>query len=125
MASGTTTKKVVIVEDDKALANVLEDKLQSEGFSVTKAVNGEEGLAVIKTVKPNLIILDLMMPVMGGQAMLHRLRNIPEFKLLPVIVLTNAGDIENLEEAHYLNAYFFIKSNVSLEEIVKSVQDLT
>ncbi|HYK08777.1 MAG TPA: response regulator, partial [Candidatus Eisenbacteria bacterium] len=87
MASGTPAKKVIIVEDDKALANVLEDKLKSEGFSVTKAVNGEEGLTVIKTVKPNLIILDLMMPVMGGQAMLHRLRDIPEFKLLPVIVL--------------------------------------
>lgn len=125
MASGTPAKKIVIVEDDKALANVLEDKLKSEGFTVTKAVNGEEGLTVIKTVRPNLVILDLMMPVMGGQAMLHRLRNLPEFKHLPVIVLTNAGDIENLEEAHWLNAYFFIKSNTSLEEIVKSVQDLT
>src|SRR5258706_2874084 len=114
-------KQILVVEDDTALANILEDKLVKEGFSVNKAVNGQEGLDKIVTLKPNLILLDLMMPVMSGQVMLHKLREMPEFKTLPVIVLTNAGDIDNLQDAHFQNAYFLIKTNVSLKDIVKSI----
>lgn len=117
-------KKILIVEDDTSLATVLGEKLTQEGFVVSKAGNGEEGLKMAQNVDPNLIILDLLMPVMGGQAMLHRLRAMQKFKHLPVMVLTNAGDVDNLQEAHFQNAYFFIKSNVTLEEIVKSVKHL-
>src|SRR5260221_2479370 len=116
-------KQILIVEDDVSLANILEEKLTHEGFSVEKAANGQEGLDKTVALKPNLILLDLMMPIMSGPIMLHRLREMPDFKHLPVIVLTNAGDADNLRDAHFQNAYFLIKSNVSLKEIVKSVRD--
>lgn len=117
-------KKVLIVEDDTSLANILEDKLKEQGFTVEKASNGKEGLEKASSFEPHLILLDLLMPVMGGQAMLTRLRELEKFKTLPVVVLTNAGDVENMQGAHFKNAYFLIKSNVSLAEIMKSVQDL-
>src|SRR5690348_9011319 len=71
------SKKVLVVEDDVAMANILEDKLKNEGFSVSKASNGEEGLQMAQAVGPNAVLLDLMMPVMNGQTMLHRLRQLP------------------------------------------------
>ncbi len=117
-------KKILIVEDDQALVDVLEETLKKEGFSTEKAANGKEGLDKAQSFKPNLILLDLMMPVMSGQSMLHHLRELPEFKNLPVIVLTNAGEVDNLQFAHFKNAHFLIKSNVSLAEIVKIVREL-
>jgi CheY-like chemotaxis protein len=67
-----------------------------------------------------------MMPVMDGKAMLRRLREIPEFKTLPVIVLTNAGDVDSIRETrlYYDANEFLIKSNVSTEDILKTVKDL-
>ncbi len=118
-------KKILIIEDEKAMAEILEAHLKKSGYSVIKAVNGEDGLETIKIVKPHLVILDLMMPIMDGKTMLHKLRRIPEFKDLPVIVLTNAGDAENLRETHlYLGAQFFVKSNVSMDEIVGAIKEM-
>jgi DNA-binding response OmpR family regulator len=118
--------KVLIVEDEKMLADALELKLKNEGYEVLKAENGQAGLDIVNTNKPNIILLDLMMPIMNGKQMLQKLREIPEFKTLPVIVLTNAGDADNIKETKmYYNASdFLIKSNVSPEDIVNKVKML-
>lgn len=117
-------RKILIVEDEEALAGALEDEFKNEGFIVIKAENGELGLEKAKLEKPDVILLDLLMPVMDGQTMLRRLREIDEFRNLPVVVLTNNGDIENIRETQfYGNAIeFLIKSNVSLKEISKKVK---
>src|SRR5256885_14425413 len=106
-------KKILIVEDEKKLANILEDSLKDAGFDVIKAENGEVGLELIKTYHPDLVLLDLMMPIMDGKIMLRKLRGIPQFKKLPVIVLTNAGEVENIKETqmYYDAEHFLIKSN--------------
>ncbi len=119
-------KKILIVEDEDLLANALVVKFQHEGFEVLRAANGQIGLDLAKTQKPQIILLDLMMPVMDGKAMLRELRKIPEFKFTPVIVLTNAGGIDNIRETQsYYNAIeFLIKSNVSTDEIVDRVKRL-
>jgi two-component system alkaline phosphatase synthesis response regulator PhoP len=119
-------KKILVVEDEKVLADALEIKLKHEGYEVYKAENGQAGLELTKTVKPDLLLLDLMMPVMDGKTMLHHLREIPEFKTLPVVVLTNAGDVDNIRETQmYYNVNnFLIKSNVSTADIVKQVRDI-
>jgi DNA-binding response OmpR family regulator len=128
-ANVTTTyppKRVLIVEDEPALASALEVKLKHEGFEVAKAANGQAGLETASTFNPHVILLDLMMPVMDGKTMLRRLREIPQFSHLPVIILSNAGAVENIRETQvFFNASeFFIKSNVSLEEIVAKIKDL-
>lgn len=116
-------KKILIVEDDVTILDMYHDKFLLEGFNVIKAVNGAIGLAKAKSEKPDVILLDLMMPVMDGQTMLKKLREIPEFKKLPVVVLTNAGQVENIRVTKlYDNACdFLIKSNVEVNDVVKRV----
>jgi DNA-binding response OmpR family regulator len=117
-------QKIVIVEDEQLLANALSLKLKKEGFETFIASNGQEGLDVITAQKPQLVLLDLMMPVMDGKTMLKHLREIPQFAALPVIVLTNAGEVDNITQTQrYLNAAaFLIKSNVSVSEIISTVK---
>lgn len=122
--STTPPKTVLIVEDEKPFSNILEARLTDEGFKIIKAEDGEVGLKMATTHMPDIILLDLMMPVMDGKSMLHKLREIPECKKIPVIVLTNAGEIENIRETQFYSdaAEFLIKSNVTLDEIVKKIK---
>lgn len=122
----TRPKKVLVVEDESALADTLGGELESAGFIVMKAPNGEIGLQKVKSEKPDLVLLDLLMPVMDGKMMLHKMREIPEFRRTPVIVLTNAGEIENIRETqvYYGAEEFMIKSNVSIEEIITRIRSL-
>jgi two-component system alkaline phosphatase synthesis response regulator PhoP len=117
-------KKILIVEDDAILLEMYQDKFIHEGFTVITAENGKDGLQKAIELKPNIILLDLMMPVMNGLEMLKKLREFPQFKRLPVIILTNAGEVENIRETkRYDDACdFLIKSNVSVEEVVKKVK---
>ncbi len=125
-AAPVNQKKMVIVEDERVLADALEIKFQHENFQVFKAENGQAGLQLILEKKPDIILLDLMMPVMDGKAMLRKMREIPEFKYIPVVVLTNAGQVDNIRETkEYGDASaFLIKSNINPEDVVKVVKDL-
>lgn len=119
-------KKILVVEDDQMLRDFYVELLQQQGYAVLQATNGQEGFDTIVAQKPNLVLLDLMMPIMDGKAMLHTIRQIPEFKNLPVIVLTNAGDVDSIQ---YMKLYenvneFFIKANVNPEEIINRVKNL-
>lgn len=120
-------KKVLIIEDEAILGDALESKLKNEGFITSRAENGQLGLDSIKSQKPDVVLLDLIMPVMDGKSMLRELRNIPEFKHLPVIVLTNAGTIDNMKETKLYDdaSDFLIKSNTSMDEIVSRVRTIT
>jgi DNA-binding response OmpR family regulator len=117
-------KKILIVEDDAILLEMYKDKFVTEGFEVITAINGKEGLEKTLEQKPNIIILDLMMPVMSGESMLKKIREFPQFKRLPVIVLTNAGEVDNIRlTKRYDDACdFLIKSNVSIDDVVDKVR---
>ena len=122
----TTQKKIIIIEDETVLADALEIKFKHENFQVFKAENGQIGLDMIKANKPDIVLLDLMMPVMDGKTMLRKMREIQEFKYTPVVVLTNAGDVQNMKETkQYDNASaFLIKSNISPDDVVNLVHEL-
>ena len=126
-AAPVTAKKVLIVEDEKMLADALTVKLSRAGFQVLRAENGQIGLDLAAAQKPNIVLLDLMRPVMDGKAFLEKLRGMPEFKTLPVIILTNSGSVDNMRETKtYFNASeFFVKSNTSLDQIVEKITALT
>lgn len=123
-AASQLVKKVLIVEDEKMIADALTEVFTSEGFMVLTAENGQIGLTSIQTQRPDIVLLDLMMPVMDGKTMLMNLRKIPEFKSLPVIVLTNAGDADSMHATKLFgNANeFLIKSNVNMDELVQKVR---
>lgn len=117
------TKKILIVEDEIALSQVLSDKFLQEGFDVKTAGDGQEGLEAIQSWKPDVVLLDIVMPRMDGMTMLHKLRETPDGKHLPVILLTNLSDTENVYEAMANGVYdFLVKSHWDINELVHEVQ---
>ena len=84
-------KRVIIVEDEEKLANNLAEKMRGEGFNVTAVYNGEEGLDLIRSDKPNLVVLDIMLPGLDGLSICRMLRNDPNTAEIPVIILTARG----------------------------------
>ncbi len=84
--------RVLVVEDDDSISNVVELNLRLDGYEVFLAADGEEGLAMVEEVRPDLVILDVMMPRMDGWEVLMRLRRQPETRDIPVIMLTAMGD---------------------------------
>lgn len=86
--------KIAIIEDDAAISQMYRFKFESEGFTVETAENGELGFELVQNFKPDMVLLDLMMPVMRGDEMLEKLRATSWGKTIKVVVLTNAGEQE-------------------------------
>lgn len=119
-------KKILIVEDDKALFHALNDKLTSEGFEIIQAQNGEEGLVRALSEHPDLILLDIIMPHMDGITMLKKLREDTWGKNVHVVMLTNINDTNKISQTLELGSFeYLIKSDISLSEIVQKVKNLT
>lgn len=116
--------KVLVVDDDQFLREFYVELLSKEGYQVFGAVNGKTGLEAVTVNKPGVVILDIMMPIIDGNEVLRRLWNDPQTKNIPVIILTNAGNINNMDNAKFYSAYkFLIKTNVTPEEIIESVKE--
>jgi DNA-binding response OmpR family regulator len=117
-------KKILVVDDDNLLTEALVLALEKAGFKTKVAVNGKEGLLAVKDFKPDLILLDILMPVMDGMTMLEDLRNEEEFKHLPVILLTNANDEEQVSYALQNGAMdYLVKSEWKLVDVVAKVKE--
>lgn len=86
--------KIAIVEDDLAISQMYRFKFEAEGYTVETAENGKFGLELAKNMKPDIILLDLMMPEMNGDEMLAELRKTPWGKHIKVVILTNKGEQE-------------------------------
>jgi DNA-binding response OmpR family regulator len=118
------TKKILIVEDEDPLRNILEVRLKREGFSTLTAKDGEEGLRVSLKEEPDLILLDLLMPKMNGMVVLKRLRESVWGKTVPVLVLSNDDGPEHITETLKDNATdYLIKADWKLEDIVKKIRE--
>ncbi|MBC7708412.1 response regulator [Polaromonas sp.] len=86
--------KIAIIEDDQAISQMYRFKFEAENYEVQTAENGQLGLQLVETMKPDIILLDLMMPIMTGDVMLEKLRATPWGKSMKVIILTNMGEQE-------------------------------
>lgn len=119
------TYKVVVVEDDHDLQFLYHFKLERQGFVVESAANGEEGLAIIKRLKPDIILLDLMMPVMSGPEMLARLRAEEWASDIRVIVLTNISKNEAPQALRFLDVdRYVVKAHHTPAQVVAIVQEV-
>ena len=117
-------EKILIVEDEKILRDALTIKLKDEGFEILEAEDGLAGLDMALAEKPDLILLDIIMPVMDGITMLQKLRDDPEGKKIKVIILTNLQDQEKVTEAVKNNTQeYLIKSDWSLSDIVLKIKE--
>ncbi len=117
--------KILIVEDEKALLAVLSDKFRREGFMVYGAKDGLAGLNMACKVKPALVILDIVMPSMDGLTMLKKLREDKWGNAVPVLILSNLSDPEQINEATSRGAVeYLVKSNWGLEDVVQKVKQI-
>jgi len=115
--------KILIVEDEPDVLQIFSDMLGQEKFEVIKAKNGAEGLEVALELKPDLILLDISMPVMDGIAMLKEIKINDALKNIPVIVLTNYSDTQKIAEAMENGAYgYLIKINLKSDDLIKNVK---
>lgn len=116
---------ILIVDDEQYLNDLYTELLTSEGYTVTSAFNGKEALTLIFKNPPQLIILDIMMPIMNGNEVLAALHDEDTTKRIPVIVLTNDINIENRATANLYNAHkFFVKANIDPSVIVQAVKEV-
>jgi DNA-binding response OmpR family regulator len=123
MTGKRTAKKILIIEDEIALQHVLRDKLREAGYDVLIASDGEEGLVLALAEHPNLILLDIVMPKVGGLAMLRTLRADVWGKNAHVFILTNVhGSDEKSESINQHVAKYFVKSDINLEDLLWSVK---
>jgi DNA-binding response OmpR family regulator len=117
-------KKILIVDDDGSLRNALKDKINHEGFTALMAGDGEEGLKVGIKEKPDLILLDVIMPKINGIKMLEKLREDKWGEHVPVLLLSNDDDPEHIRETLKDNATdYLIKSDWELKDVVKKVKE--
>jgi CheY-like chemotaxis protein len=119
-------KKILAVDDDPSILQIVSDKLTSEGFNVVQAPNGQEGLRLAESERPDVILLDLLMPIMGGLEVMKRLRSSGEWgRNVPIMVITNVDPDENTVRAvaKAQPYYFFSKGIFSLEELVKKIKE--
>jgi DNA-binding response OmpR family regulator len=116
-------KRILLVEDDDALANVYQTRLQAEGFEVRRVANGEDALANALSFKPDLILLDVMMPKVSGFDVLDILRNTPETANVKVIMLTALSQDSDKERAKSLGVDdYLVKSQVVIADVVDRIK---
>jgi len=119
---------ILLVEDDPFLSSVLRMKLEKESFKVVRAADGDEALNFLieQGVKPDLILLDLILPKKNGFEVLETIRQDPLLEKLPVIIISNLGQPSDIERGKALGVIdYFIKARLSVEELVNKVKKQT
>ncbi len=116
-------KKILIIEDEEIMYGLLERKLSGEGYEVRVAKDGVKGLEMIKQEKPNLILLDIIMPKMGGFEVMEEVRKDKELSEIPMIIISNSGQPVELDRAKKLGVKdWLIKTEFDPQEVIEKVK---
>lgn len=119
-----TQKKILIIEDEIILSDLLAKKLKGLNFEVAQAFDGEEGLKKIKEFKPDLLLLDIVMPKLDGFQLMRKLKESGSLPI-PIIIISNSGQKVELDKARELGASdFIIKAEINPEEVVEKINKL-
>lgn len=117
-------KKILIVEDEHALRQILVDSLTKEGFLVLEAADGVQGYKQVTEAAPDIILLDVLMPVMDGLTMLKKIKENEKTMNIPVIMLTNIETMDTLNQALGQGAFdYIVKSDWKLDQLVGKVKE--
>lgn len=115
---------ILIIEDDKFLRELIAQKLIKEGYKISEAIDGEEGIKKVKEEKPDLVLLDLILPGIDGFEVLLRMREESALTRIPVIILSNLGQKEDVERGLKLGAVdYLIKAHFTLGEIIEKIKN--
>ena len=116
---------VLVIEDDKFLRELISQKLIKEGFEVEGAIDGEEGIKMVKELKPAIVLLDLILPGVDGFEVLSRIKGDPTLASIPVIILSNLGQKEDVERGLKLGAIdYLIKAHFTPGEIIEKIKNV-
>lgn len=126
MPSEFSNKHILVVEDESFLSKVLAERLEDEGFQqVDVAGNGEEAMSKVKEHRPDIILLDMILPKMNGFEVLEALKADAKLKTIPVIVLSNLGQDQDIDQAKGMGAVdYLVKSNFSLQKVVQKITEV-
>lgn len=118
-------KKILIVEDESSLHRALSEYLQMEGFDVLNAIDGQAGIDMAKSSKPDLVLLDIILPKKDGYQVLTEIKNGKSTKNIPVVLLTNLESPEDIQKAFEKGATtYLVKSSYKLEDVVKKIKEV-
>lgn len=114
---------ILIIEDDKFLRELIAGKLTKEGYKISEAIDGEEGIRKIRDEKPDLILLDLILPGIDGFEVLSRMEKEPSIAKIPVIILSNLGQREDVERGLKMGAVdYLIKAHFTPREVIDKIK---
>jgi len=123
MGYNTTMTKIAIIDDDQAIAQMYRMKFETEGYVVETATNGKLGLALTESFRPDVVLLDVMMPDMPGDDMLRQLRSIPWGQAIKIIILTNKSEQEVSESVKDLGvSAIIVKANMTPRQVAELVK---
>lgn len=116
-------KKITIVEDEELILNLLQKKLANEGYEISVARNGEDGLKLMHEQKPDLVLLDIIMPKKGGFEVMEEMQKDSRLKRVPIIIISNSGQPVEIDRAQKLGAKdWLIKTDFDPQEVVDKVK---
>ena len=123
--SDLRNKKILLVEDESFLADLLSDYLKEHGVNLELALTGEDGLAKASSMRPDIILLDIILPGIDGYEVLTQLKASRELSKIPVVFLSNLGGKEEIERGLKLGAAdYLVKSSLVMEEIIKKIKEI-
>lgn len=123
MTEEKTNKKILMIEDERIIVDLLKRKLEKEGYQVSVGRDGVEGLEKMREDKPELILLDIVMPRMGGLEVMEKMREDDELKDIPIVVISNSGQPIELDRAKKLGAKdWLVKTEFDPQEVIRKVK---
>ena len=118
-------KRIMVIEDDRFLSSLIKARLEKDGFGVIQAFDGEEAIQTLKQERPDLILLDLIMPKVTGFEVLQTISITPGFEHIPVVILSNLAQESDLEKARQLGAKeYFVKVKISIDDLISRIKTL-
>ncbi len=118
-------KNILIIEDDDFFRELLRKKISSEDFTVLEAVDGEKGIKLVKEKNPDLVLLDLLLPNVDGFEVLTQVKADSKVSSIPIIILSNLGQQEDIERALKLGAKdFLIKSQFDIDQVIEKIKNV-
>ena len=118
-------KKILVIEDDRFLSSLMKARLEKEGFTALQAFDGEEALNLLKQDKPDLIVMDLIMPKVSGFELLESISLDPQISKIPVMILSNLGQDSDIDKVKRLGAVeYFVKVKTSIDDLVSHVKEI-
>ncbi|OJI07617.1 hypothetical protein BK004_00830 [bacterium CG10_46_32] len=122
-SSATSKQKILLVEDEEMLSTMYKTKFEKEGLNITVASDGEAGIVAAQAETYDIVLVDIIMPKLDGFAVLKKLRELPQYKTTPILMLTNLGQEEDIAKGKQLGATdYLVKANFTPSQVLEKIK---